>query len=255
MKRILLSLTLVLALCLSLSATVFADQSALVWDNAQLLSQTTEDELNKTLEEISRRHQAEIRIVTVSETPGGSSDDYVEDLFDSNEFGYGENRDGVLLLLCMDLREFRILSNGFAGDAIANDEIRDIAMTIANNFSELDYPAAFSNFAEKCDYYLNGYLNGYPEESSIDWKVMIPIALVIGFVVGLIVVLILRGQLKSVRRQNLAGNYVRQNSMRLTHSSDLYLYSHVTRTRKETNRNSSGGSRGGGSRSIGGGRF
>jgi uncharacterized membrane protein YgcG len=77
----------------------------------------------------------------------------------------------------------------------------------------------------------------------------------IGFVVGLIVVLILRGQLKSVRRQNLAGNYVRQNSMRLTHSSDLYLYSHVTRTRKETNRNSSGGSRGGGSRSIGGGRF
>ena len=50
MKRILLSLTLVLALCLSLSATVFADQSALVWDNAQLLSQTTEDELTERIE-------------------------------------------------------------------------------------------------------------------------------------------------------------------------------------------------------------
>lgn len=252
MKRILLCLTLILALFLSLSATVFADQTALVWDDAQLLSQATEDDLNATLEEISQRHQAEIRIVTVSETPGGSSDDYVEHLYDSNKFGYGENRDGVLLLLCMDLMEFRILTNGFAGDAIASDEIQDIAMTIANNFSQLDYPAAFSKFAEMCDYYLDGYINGF----SFDWNFVIISSLILGLIVGLIVALILKGQLKSVRRQNLASNYVRQNSMNLTHSSDLYLYSHVTRTRKETNRNSSGGSRGGGgSRSIGGGRF
>ena len=251
MKRIFLCLTLILALCLSLSVSASANQSTLVWDDAELLSQAAEDKLNQTLEEISRRHQAEIRIVTVSETPGGSSDDYVEYLFDNNGFGYGENRDGVLLLLCMDLREFRILSNGFAGDVISNDEIQEIAMTIANSFSELDYPEAFSKFADACDYYLDGYLNGFP----FDWKGVAISSLVIGLVIGLIVVLILKGQLKSVRKQNLANNYVRQNSLHLTHSSDLYLYSHVTRTRKETNNNSSGGSRSGGSRSVGGGRF
>ena len=63
------------------------------------------------------------------------------------------------------------------------------------------------------------------------------IAFGIGLVIGLIVVLILRGQLKTVRKQNQANNYVRPGSMNLTISNDIYLYSNVIRTRRQTNNN------------------
>jgi uncharacterized protein len=76
----------------------------------------------------------------------------------------------------------------------------------------------------------------------------------VGLVIGLIVVLILKGQLKSVRRQNQANAYIRPGSMQVTVARDLFLYRNVTKTRRQSN-NSSGGSSGGGSRHVGGGSF
>ena len=86
---------------------------------------------------------------------------------------------------------------------------------------------------------------------------MIPLALMA--VVGLIVALVLKGQLKSVRKQNQANTYVKPGSMRLTISRDIFLYSHVSRTRKANNSSSGGGrssgGRSGGSRGGAGGRL
>jgi uncharacterized protein len=66
----------------------------------------------------------------------------------------------------------------------------------------------------------------------------------------------MKGQLKSVRKQNRANNYMKTGSLQVTVHRDLFLYRDITRTRKQTN-SSSGGSRssGGGSRSVGGGSF
>ena len=79
------------------------------------------------------------------------------------------------------------------------------------------------------------------------------IALIIGVVAGVVVALILKGQLKSVRKQHQANAYVRDGSMHLTMSNDIFLYRNVTRTRKQTNNSS--GSSGGTGRSVGGGSF
>ena len=40
----------------------------------------------------------------------------------------------------------------------------------------------------------------------------------------------LKGELKSVRRENAAANYVRNDSMKLTTKRDIYLYRNVVRT-------------------------
>ena len=51
----------------------------------------------------------------------------------------------------------------------------------------------------------------------------------IGLVAGLVTVLIMRGQLKSVRPQSGAADYVVSGSFRLRHSRDIFLYRHVQR--------------------------
>lgn len=247
MKRKIISAFLALMLCLSLAAAVCAaSNDAFLLDEAGLLSRSEASELNAKLQDISQKHNAQVVICTVSSV-SGDVDDYIEHIYDTMGFGYGVSHDGVLLLVSMSPREYRILSNGFVADAIDYEEIDKIGEKIVSDLSDGDYADAFETFAEQCDYYINGHLNGFP----FDFGMWIAIALGIGIVVGLVVVFILKSQLKSVRNQNHADVYVKDGSMQLTARSDLFLYRNVIRTRRETNKSSGSGS----SRRVGGGSF
>lgn len=222
---------------------------ALVLDEADLLTDTEAAQLNQRLEQVSSTHGAQIVVVTIPSLEGSSMDTHVEYVYDSMAMGYGENRDGVLLLVCMDPRQYRILSNGYAGVAISSSEIEQIGEEIVPSLSDGDYAEAFDTFAQQCDYYLNGYLNGFPFEFGRN----LVISLVIGVVIGCLVAFGLKSQLKSVFKQYRADAYVKSGSMQLNTSRDLFLYRNVSRTKKETNKSS--GSRSGSSRSVGGGSF
>lgn len=61
---------------------------------------------------------------------------------------------------------------------------------------------------------------------------VILVCLVIALVAALVVTGVMKSQLKSVRRQNTAGSYVVDDSFRLHHKQDLFLYKNVTRQKK-----------------------
>lgn len=246
MTRKILSALLALLLCISLAICVSAAGDGFLYDEANLLTGSEKAALEQKLAAVSDRYDAQIVICTIASTPGGDIDDYLDHLYDSMGFGYGANHDGALLLVAMDLREYRILSNGFAGVAIDPGAIDRICDAIVSDLSDVDYQDAFLEFADQCDYYLDGHVNGFPFKFGQN----LLISLAIGLVVGLIVALILKGQLRSVRAQNQANVYVRQGSMNITARSDIYLYRNVTRTKKASSSNS-----GGSSRSRGGGSF
>lgn len=222
----------------------------LLYDEADLLSDNEEYEASMKLMDASEKYNAQITIVTIDSMDGGDIDEFVEYLYDSMGLGYGENHDGVLLLVCMDPREYRILSNGFAGDAIEGDEMDNIEEAIVSDLSSGNYADAFDEFIDECSYYLNGHLNGFP----FDFGKNILIALAIGILAGVIVAFILKGQLKSVRKQNQANVYVKQGSMQITNSNDFFLYRTVDRREKESSSSNSSGSSGS-SRNVGGGSF
>lgn len=233
---------------LPVAANAEANTDLFVIDNAELLTNGEEAKLTGVLRDYSQSNQAQLVIMTVADAVG-DVDTYVEYVYDSMNLGYGEDRDGVLLVLCMAEREYRILSNGYAGIAISDWEINDIGETIVSDLSYGSYMQAFLGFANQCNYYLDGYINGFP----FNFGANLVIALVVGLVIGLIVALVLKSQLKSVRKQSGANVYVKPGSMQVTTHRDIFLYRNVSRTRKSSN--SSGGSSGGSSRSIGGGKF
>ena len=246
MKRKLLTMLLVVMLCVSLTISASAASGADIYDEADLLSSAEETQIAEKLSKIGEQFDAQIVIMTVP-TSDGSIDTFVEDVYDSMNMGYGENQNGVLLLVCMDSREYRILSNGYAGEAIGMDQIDAISEAIVSNLSDGDYADAFITFADNCAYYLDGYLNGYPFNAGKN----LVVALIIGVVAGVIVAFILKKQLKSVRQQKQANVYIKSGSMQITASRDLFLYRDVTRTKKASSSSSSGGS----SRNVGGGKF
>ena len=223
-------------------------EERLLYDDADLLTDSEEAALMGKMAAVSTRYEAQIVVVTIASMDGGNIDTYVDYVYDSMGFGYGENYDGVLLLVCLDPREYRILSNGFAGVAIDPDDISKISDEIVGDLSDGDYAGAFDEFVDECAYYLDGHINGFPFNAGKS----LAISLIVGVVIGLIVAFVLKGQLKSVHSQSRAQEYVKTGSMHVNLSNDMFLYRTVTRTKKQSS--SSSGS-GGTARSKGGGSF
>ena len=82
------------------------------------------------------------------------------------------------------------------------------------------------------------HISAYTEPFSPIW---ILISLGIGLVLAFLCTMGMRAQLKSVRTQDSAVDYVRQGSMELTRSNDIFLYHTVTKTAKPKDSDSSSG--------------
>lgn len=239
-----------LVLCLSVAVPAAAEDAEnknLVVDDADLLTDREEKSLYEKLEEICVRQKMDIVIVTKKTLDGTAPVDYADDFYDYNGYGYGENRDGLLLLISIDDRGWYISTHGYGITAFTDAGIKYIGDEIKENLSDGDYAAAFDDFAGLCDDFITKARAGTPYDSGnmpkkpLSW-VWIPVAVVIGFILSFITVGNMKSKLKTVRFQAAANSYMKAESMNITESRDLYLYSAVTRTAKPKNDDSGGSS-------------
>lgn len=102
---------------------------------------------------------------------------------------------------------------------------------------EIDKEYLYDGESRDEDEYYDEYddISGY--ESSFNLGENLLIALAVGLVIALIITGIMRSQMKSVRFERAARNYIRLNSMKITRSHDMYLYSHISKRPKPQNNN------------------
>ena len=248
------ALMLLFALAVPAFATEngFADLYYRLNDSAEVLTEDENSKLEASLEELSVRQNFDVVIVTIDSLESvdyTGMEEYADDLYDYGQFGYGENRDGVLLLVSTGDRKWHISTCGYGITAFTDAGIQYLGEQMTPDMSDGDYAAAFRTFIRWTDAYVTAAHEGHPydvdnmprEPFSI---VYLGVALVIGLVTALIVTGIMKSRLKSVAPQRDATNYVRQGSMKLTNQRDLFLYHEVHRTErpKESSSGDSGGS-------------
>lgn len=229
-----------------------ADLPRLV-DQADLLTDSEESALSDRLDEISERHQFDVVVVTVDSLEGETAVVYADDFYDYNGYGFGDERDGILLLISMEERDWCISTTGYGITAFTDAGQAYISERFVTDLSVGDYAAAFTNFAVLCDAFITQADTGEPydidhlpqEPFDLVWN--LAVALIIAFVISLIVTGIMRGQLKTMHSQSEADNYIKQGSMHLTRKNDLYLYRHVDRRKKAENNSSTRSGNPGGS--------
>lgn len=210
-------------------APSLAAEERFLYDDADLLTEEQEVTLVQKLETVSHTYNAQLVIATLPALSGGDIDNYVEYLYDSMDFGYGDTREGVLLLVCMNPRSYRIMSNGHTGVVIGVDQVDKLCDFMDTYLPNGHYVAAFHSFADQCEEMLAYAQAGSPFLVGRN----LAISLVIGIITGLIAAFILKAQLKSVRKQHTAHAYVKQGSMYVNHRSDIYIYRNVVATRKQ----------------------
>ncbi len=283
MKKI-ICFTLSLMLLLTVPFTALADEiyssnvnnNPYVVDHADLLSAEEETALEEKLSEISKRQSFDVVIVTENTLDGKSPMEYADDYYDYNNYGYGENRDGCLLLLAMDTRDWWISTCGYGITALTDYGIQFVGEQFVDGLGSAhdDFYNGFIEYAETVDGLVTDAKNGdiydinnvtpytrkeeYAPENN---KSGIAISLVIALIVGLIVVLAVKAKYKPVKFNRGAVNYLVGGSLQLRQSYDNFLYSNVTSHRIESDSSSSGGgssthtSSSGSSHGGGGGKF
>ncbi len=239
MKKTGFSVFAAMLLCLVLCVSALAQGSPRMIDQADLLTDAEEASLNEQLDDYSARYAVDIVVATVNSCHGESIQYYAEELFYTADFGCGDQRSGVMLIISMEERECYIYRSGIAETAISADEGDAIIDDITASLSYGDYVSAFESYLEESAYQINGELNGFPFKFGRN----LIIALVIGFVVAFIATGVMRSKLKSVRFQPAATAYTKPDSMRVTVANDLFLYRTVHRTKKAKESSSSSSSR------------
>lgn len=252
MKKFMCLLLVLLLLAVPVSA-----QWDLLYDGEKLLTAEEAIILESDYADFAASHEFTPILVTTDSFEGESPETYAANWYDSH--GYPEN--GILLLVSLTEGQWYILTNGACYDRIPNWEAENIGGELVEYLREGEYYEAFHLFPELA-------LDAYSEDSSISnyggadapvtnqthYGKTIAICMAVGMGIGLIAVGIMASQMKSVRAQNAASDYVRPGSMYLTNRRDIFLYSHVSRTPKPKS-SSSGSHSGGGSRGGAGGRI
>ena len=244
-----------------------------ITDDAQLLTGDQLAELSAYVRDLTAQYQTDFVIVTVNSLGGKTPKAYANDFYDSNNCGYGANRDGILMLVAMESRDYYFLTNGMPTEKLAQaGGISALENKVVSHLSSGNYYKAFDTFLGTAAGIIAKPLSapGAPNPAYNDdfvyigfddvptaaerWQ-RIGIFAVIGAAIGFLTTFLMTRGMKTARAQKYAMDYVRHGSFHLTRQQDIYLYRTRTRVRVQSNNNSSGGRSGGSSRGGGGGKF
>lgn len=233
MKKKYFALIFVLLLCMALAVPCFAEQTRCV-DNANLLEYYELESVIEKLDEVSQKHNVDVTVLTTPSCYGKSTEAYADDFYDQSDWGQGSTRDGIMLMISMEDRDWYISTCGKGITAVTDYGISYIGGEIVPELSTGDYAGAFEHFADVCDEMLTQAETGKPydvnnkvdEEHGFNFVGGIT-SLFMGILTALFPTLAMKNNLKSVNNQVKATNYIKQGSLNLTNKSDAFMYTHV----------------------------
>lgn len=225
-----------------LATPVLAEESSkvskdYVVDNADLLTQTEENELSEKLQDISDELQFDVVVVTTNSIGSKTATEYADDYFDYNGYGRGSNNDGALFLVDMGDRKWAISTSGYGIEAIVDSALDDMEEEIVPYLKSGDYDGAFNEFADLTYDIVNDAKNGksYSNSTTSTTKnhknigTNLIVVFSIGAGISLIIILVYRSKLKPVKFQKEAKEYIVPGSFNLRRSNDVFLYFNITK--------------------------
>ena len=267
----LLAVLTLFAVCGALGVSA-AEGTSIVSDGAGLLTEDQLSELQAKATELSEQYQADFVIVTIKSLDGKTPKSFANDYYDGNQLGHGTSRDGMLMLIAMDSRDYYFLTNGTPTEKLAQaGGLSVLENKVVPHLSSGNYYAAFDAYLDTASAIVAKPLSapgasnpaynddfayiGFDEiPSAADRWQRIGVFAMIGAVAGFVTTFFMKRSMKTARAQKMAMNYVRPGSFHLTRQQD---YRTRTRVRVQSNNSSGGGGggRSGGSRGGGGGKF
>ena len=232
-----------------------------VVDNADLLTDSEEQALSDKISRVMNEYCFDIVILTENYIGTYSPEQYSQMYYANNDYGCGENYDGVLFLVSMADRDYYLLTDGLGTDILSKRDVSNIGNTVASYLTAGRYYDAYSKLIDMVEEEL--YQNKlHPvnkrflkEGQGMVWFIIT----VIGVIIALIAVSVMKKNMKTHAIALEANDYVRQGSLRMNNTEETFLYSQVSKTPRvqasSSGRSDGGFSSGGHHFGGGGGKF
>jgi len=270
MKRKILNLALVLLLVTAFASPVFAaglndPNLPRVVDYADMFTDSEERLLEEELYKLINKHGQDFLIMT-AENHGSASDDYefIEGVWDVNNFGVGTDQSGWAIFVCMDCRSWVHDACGSAVDYMSYDSVNLIDDFMEPYMQEGQYYQAMMAGISELDSLFSMGEAAYTDQtyspivdppdpnpgntdSESTFLEKLQMGGMSGVIAGVIAGFVSMGSakrsMKTVSRAYSAGNYVKEGSFRLSRAEDILLNVYTQRIQKaqDEERHSSGG--------------
>ena len=240
-----------------------------VIDAYGLLSDSQRASLEAQAKEYASKYNMGVYLLVVDDIGYKSATDYATAFYRAKNLGLGSGRDGILFLIAVDSRDYVTIAYGQGSYSFSDDGIDEMEDAVVDELKGNHWTNAceeyYKHVGEQLAYYKeNG--KAYVPKSPFDFVLkLLAILGIPGLVAGSVVGSEKRG-MKTAREQFAADNYVDNDSLRLTVSSDTFVNTTLAVTDKpdhDDDRDSGwgggggswGGGGGGGFSSSGGGKF
>ena len=218
-----------------------------VYDDAALLTPEEIETLESELDAAGEKTGWNMLMLTTDDTNGKTTQEYADDFFDYNDYGMGEDKSGILFLITMSERKWCISTHGEAIQIFTDAGQEYMTDNFGSYLSDGEYYEGFMKFADLCEEFIIQAQSGEPydvenlPEETIPFYMIFLISLVVGFVIALIVTGVMRSRMKTVHMKPDAADYMKDGSLHINRSRDIFLYHQVTRTAKPKEESSGGG--------------
>ncbi len=209
-------------------------EASYVFDTCDLLSQEEWEELEMRAKRISERHGCGVYAAFVDDfTEYGDGGDVYKttyQLYHASELGMGENRDGIIILLSMDERDYAMFVYGKSAEHAFNKYGQEqLEGYFLGDFGRNDWYGGVSHYLDGCDEYLTLAEEGNPVR-----KNPLPLYLIVvaaSFVISGFICIMLKWKMQTVHKKAEANEYVAADGLQLTKQYDRYTHTTETRHR------------------------
>jgi uncharacterized protein len=250
MERIFATILITLLFAIALAPAAFAAEPLLVDDEAGILTDSQWERLTFRAIEIRERHQCDVAIVIIDEmTDDDGAYEWARFIFEEFDYGYSEDKIGLLLFLSMAERDYAMIAYGF-GNTAFTDHGKDVMLDrhILPLLADNKYYEAFNAYLDKADEYLAMARAGTPFDTDTDTAMSredflyrLAAVVILPLLLAIVLCEMWKKQMKTAVAATTAHNYIPANGFKLTGQADMFLYKTQTRTKIEKNNSSRSG--------------
>jgi len=228
-------------LVLFFAAAPFVFSQERIIDKAGLLTSDDKAKLTAIIAQAASTYNFDLVIVTEKNIGSSTPMNYADDFFDKNGYGLGENRDGALFLLVTESRDYYFSTAGRGINLLNSSAYNKLESGVVKMLKENNFYGAFQSFLFDWENFLALNADGRSYNFFYQWNILlVAIAWIIALAIGFIIVQIWKAGMNTALPQTQAAAYVVPGSLSFKEKKDSFLYSTVTKIKRQTESAASG---------------
>ena len=243
--------------CLSTKCFAEDNQASIPYhisDTYGLLQETEWKDLEDLAEQLSQQYNCGIYVITVDDYTNYMQGDVLtcaEMMYQNYNLGYDDQRNGILLFLSMDERDYALIAFGQEAHYAFTDYGKDVLSdSFLDHFRKNDWYGGFLDFIRGSGDLLERAKAGQPLDiesgsTKVNASYLVAAAAGISCFLSFLICSLMKRKMKTVRQSVSADGYLARGGLDLTISQDVFLNQHTSRMLIRDERGSGSGHGGG----------